>query len=210
MKCVICGRSKAKRYCPAKNSNICPKCCGEKRGIEIDCPLDCEYFVEGQKYHHQRMTKLRVQKEGARSYMKKAELYSKNPEIFALLEMSIANSFRTNTRFNNSDILRGLEQAYKTVETEIKGIYYEYESENSFANEVSQNLLGIIREGLNRYSPRHFSMDFAKDVLNEFIGEIKFYIENEEDSQSYLKHLARYHPQKEEKVEDKKSSIIIT
>ncbi len=70
MKCVHCRKAKAKRYCPAKDDEICPKCCGEFRGIEINCPLDCEYFIEGQKNHQERIDKLRVQKEGIKTYVK--------------------------------------------------------------------------------------------------------------------------------------------
>jgi len=211
MKCIICGKGKAKRFCPAKNSNICPKCCGEKRGIEINCPLDCQYFVEGQKNHQQKITKQRLQKEGTKSYVKRAELYNKNPEIFALIEIAIANSFRTNKKLNNRDLFRGLEQAQKTVETEIKGIYYEYESENSYSNEISKSILEIIREGLNRYPPKHFSMEFSVDVLGEFLKELNFYIENDPDDKSYLKHITRYHPEKEEKIDKTSpSGLIIT
>lgn len=211
MKCIICGKGKAKRFCPAKNSNICPKCCGEKRGIEINCPLDCEYFVEGQRNHQQKITKLRLQKEGTKSYVKRAELYSKNPEIFALIEIAIAGNFRTNKKLNNRDLLRGVEQALKTVETEVKGIYYEYESENVYANKISNDILGIIKEGLTRYPPKHFSLEFSVEVLNEFLKELNFYIENDPDNQSYLKHITRYHPEKEEKVEETtQSGLIIT
>ena len=96
-------------------------------------------------------------------------------------------------------------------ETETKGIYYEYESENSYANEISKNILGIIRDALNRYPPKHFSLEFSVEVLNEFLKELNFYIENDPDNQSYLKHITRYHPEKEEKVEKTtQSGLIIT
>ena len=49
MKCELCDKRKPKRYCPAKRTSICPVCCGEKRGVEINCPLDCQYYVEGTK-----------------------------------------------------------------------------------------------------------------------------------------------------------------
>ena len=211
MKCVICGKGKAKRFCPAKSSNICPKCCGEKRGIEINCPLDCEYFIEGQKNHQQKITKQRLTEEGSKSYVKRAELYSKNPEIFALIEIAITKSFRGNKKLNNRDLQRGLEQAQKTVETELKGIYYEYESENIYANEISNNILGIIKEGLNRYPQKHFSLEFSVEVLSEFLNELNFYMKNDTDKQSYLKHITRYHPEKEEKAEKTtQSGLIIT
>lgn len=211
MKCVICGKGKAKRFCPAKNSNICPKCCGEKRGIEINCPLDCEYFIEGQKHHQQKITKQRLQKEGTQSYIKRAELYHKNSEIFALIEIAIANIYRSNKKLNNRDLLRGLEQVQKAVETEIKGIYYEYESENSYANEISKNILNVIRDALNRYPAKYFSLEFSVDVVGEFLKELNFYIENDADDQSYLKHIARYHPEKGRDIEKTtQSGLIIT
>ena len=211
MKCIICGKEKAKRFCPAKNSHICPKCCGEKRGIEINCPSDCEYFIEGQKHHQQKITRQRLRKEGAKSYIRREELYNKNPEFFALIEIAIANSFRANKKLNNRDLIRGLEQVRKTVETEIKGIYYEYESENSYANTISRNIFGIIREASNRYTPKHFSLEFSLDVVGEYVKELNFYIENDPDEQSYLKHIMRYHPEKEERIEKPaQDGLIIT
>jgi len=41
--CEFCGK-RAKRYCPAVEANICPLCCGMKRGTEIECTADCRFF----------------------------------------------------------------------------------------------------------------------------------------------------------------------
>lgn len=43
MVCEFCGK-RAKRYCPAVKANICPLCCGMKRGTEIECTADCRFF----------------------------------------------------------------------------------------------------------------------------------------------------------------------
>lgn len=212
MKCVHCNRSRGKRFCPAKNGDICPRCCGEYRGIEINCPPDCEYFIEGQKNHQQRIAKLRVQKEGPRTYIKRAELYTANPEMFALIEKCIASMYRSNRRIDDKDLETGLEQVCSSIETEIKGIYYEYESENSYANEISHNVMTIVREGLQRYSPKSFNLEISLDIAKEFLNELRFYIEYEPDKQSYIRHITRYHPEEigNKEIQDKGSSLIIT
>jgi len=201
MKCFKCGKAKAKRFCPAKDSQICPKCCGEYRGIEINCPPDCEYYIEGQKNHQQRIDKLRIQKEGVKTYIKRAELFNNHTEIFALVERYIATSFRSNRRIDNRDLLKGLEQVCKSIDIEIKGVYYEYESENSYANEISYSIMSIIKESLNRYESMGFNLETALEIMNEYLSELLFFIENEPGSQSYLRHITRNYPEDAENPE---------
>ena len=213
MKCVHCRKAKAKRYCPAKRDEICPRCCGEFRGIEINCPLDCEYYIDGQKNHQERIDKLRVQKEGIKTYVKRAELFNKNTEVFALVERYIASSFRSNRRIDNRDLERGLEQVCKSIDTEIKGVFYEFESENSYSNEISSNLMAIIKECLKRYESNGFTMETALEIINEYLSELKFYIEYEPGKQSYLIQIARSYPEDAEKPDtdkDGESGLIIT
>lgn len=48
-KCGICGR-KARSLCPALEKMICSFCCGSKRGTEITCSGECQYYpfsIEG-------------------------------------------------------------------------------------------------------------------------------------------------------------------
>jgi len=213
MKCVHCRKAKAKRYCPAKQDEICPKCCGEYRGIEINCPLDCEYYIEGQKNHQERIDKLRVQKEGIKTYVKRAELFNKNTEIFAYVERCIATSFRANRRIDNRDLQRGLEQVCNSIDTEIKGVFYEYESENSYANEISYNIMAIIKESIKKYESKGFTMEIAHEIMNEYLSELLFYIENEPGSQSYLIQIARSYPEDVENSissQEGESGLIIT
>ncbi len=213
MKCVHCRKAKAKRYCPAKKDEICPKCCGEYRGIDINCPLDCVYYIEGQKNHQERIDKLRVQKEGIKTFVKRAELFNNNTEIFAYVERCIAKSFRENRRIDNRDLRRGLEQVCKSIDTEIKGVFYEYESENSYANEISYSIMAIIKESLKMYESKGFTMETALEIMNEYLSELLFYIENEPGSQSYLIQIARSYPEDAEdtnNAQDGESGLIIT
>ncbi len=44
-KCSYCHQRKGKRSCPALGAAICAQCCGEHRGVALDCPDDCSYRV---------------------------------------------------------------------------------------------------------------------------------------------------------------------
>lgn len=211
MKCILCRERKAKRYCPAKRGSICAVCCGEKRGVEIDCPLDCPFYIEGLKYQQEKVSRQRLRKEGVGSYVKRAELYKKNPQVFAKIEIAIANMFRANKKLTNQDLAEALGLLLKTLETEKKGVIYDYRSDNSFANEISDQVIKIIRgnEDSVEFSRYSISIDFAKEIVQEFLKEVNFYIENESNPTSYLIHILRYHPQQSGSQRDS-GRIIIT
>ncbi|MBI4819195.1 MAG: hypothetical protein HY791_23185 [Deltaproteobacteria bacterium] len=42
-KCSYCGQRKGKRPCPALG-RVCSACCGEHRGVAIDCPSECAFL----------------------------------------------------------------------------------------------------------------------------------------------------------------------
>lgn len=48
--CPLCSTRHGKRYCPAKDTQICAVCCGTKREIEIDCPSSCTYLKASRSY----------------------------------------------------------------------------------------------------------------------------------------------------------------
>ncbi len=211
MKCLLCDKRKPKRYCPAKRTSICTVCCGEKRGVEINCPLDCQYYVEGLKQHQQKMMQQRIKKEGAGSYVRKAELYKHNPELFAHLEKGFVAIFRADKHLTNKDLVTGLDLAMKTIETEKKGLLYQHQSGNTYADEISNHTLSIISEykdnsemGANR-----ISLDCGIKVVKEFLDEATFYMENDINPKSYLIHLMRYHPE-EEAPAQAETKLIIT
>lgn len=208
MKCILCRKRKAKRYCPAKKSEICPVCCGEKRGVEIDCPLDCEYFVEGQKHRQQKVTMKRIRREGAETYVKKAGLYRKDPGLFAVIEKEISAVFRQKKSLRDSDLVTALEQVQKTMETEINGIYYEHTGENLFANEISSSVLRSVKNYLRNGS--NIDLEFCIEVVTEYLNEAKFYIENESKPREYLVHISRYHGDTGQKSDGGDKGIIIT
>lgn len=211
MRCSLCEKRKPKRYCPAKRASICPVCCGEKRGVEINCPPDCRYFVEGQKQHHKKIMQQRLRKEGAGSYVRRAELYRRNPQIFAGLEMVFAAAFRSDRSIKNEDLVSALELVNKTLDTEKKGLLYRHQSDNSNANAISNNILSVISECKDKadIGENRVTLDFASAVIEEFLNEAKFYMENDPNPRSYLIHILRYYPEEAPERSDE-SSLIIT
>ncbi len=212
MKCILCEKRKPKRYCPAKKASICPVCCGEKRGVTINCPLDCQYYVEGQKHHQQKIMHQRIKKEGTRSYARKAELFKHNPELFAHLEKGFVTIFRSDKSLTNKDLVSGLDLAYKTLETEKKGVIYQHQSGNKYADEISDHVLGIVSQFKDspELGPNRITLDFGVMVIKEFLDEARFYMENDENPKSYLIHLMRYHPEEEAPSAQSESKLIIT
>ncbi len=198
MKCLICEKRKGKRHCPAKNGYICPVCCGEKRGIEIDCPLDCTYYVEGQKYQQEKVSRQRLRKEGVSSFIRRADLYNRNPEVFRDIEIAFVNVFHTDNRIKNVDLAEGLELVLKTLDTEKRGLLYNHKSENSFANEISNRVIKVIRQYKDNVEvgKSRISVDYAREIVQEFLNEVEFFIENEVNPRSYIIHILRYHPQR--------------
>ncbi len=55
--CVYGQTRKGTRRCPALGGFICARCCGRHRGVDIDCPSDCVYFVEHSTYQQQKQRK---------------------------------------------------------------------------------------------------------------------------------------------------------
>jgi len=194
MKCFLCGERKAKRHCPAKNRQICSVCCGEKRGIEIDCPDDCQYFVKGQNYQQKKLTTQRVKKDGAVTYRKRAELYRKNPMLFAKIEYAIVDAYFLNDKLLNKDVVGALDLVHKTLNSESRGLIYKHRSEDSVVNDVAD----IIERGVNEIKDntdlrQSVSTNFAKDVVEDFLNEARFYEQENVSVNSYLTHLAKFH-----------------
>lgn len=212
MKCVGCGKRKAKRHCPALRGSICPVCCGEKRGVEIICPTDCVYFVEGQKHQQLKVMHQRLRKEGAVSYVRRAELYNRNPGVFARLEKIFADAFRANRKLRNEDVVSALTLVKNTLDTEKKGLIYQHQSENSYANDLSSRILIALTDFKDTPEIREdrITIDFAGSVVEDFLKEAKFYMENDSNPQSYLVHILRYHPEDEAPSGRQSGQLIIT
>jgi hypothetical protein len=80
--CAYCHARSGKRACPALTGVICGPCCGQHRGVRIDCPSDCPYFVEGSSYQRDRRQERGVAK-GRDFLAERLGAIGKDDEAFA-------------------------------------------------------------------------------------------------------------------------------
>src|SRR5439155_18318040 len=52
--CPLCSERAGKRYCPAKDVQICATCCGTYREVEIECPSSCVHLIASRSYEAEK------------------------------------------------------------------------------------------------------------------------------------------------------------
>jgi hypothetical protein len=129
--CKICGKRRAKRFCPAVHGEICPLCCGTEREVTLSCPLECEYLQEA----HKREKPIPVaERELSNPDIKVSEQFLRDHEelllfsIYALLQGALNTAGAVDT-----DVMQALESLIQTRRTMASGLIYETRSPNLIA-----------------------------------------------------------------------------
>lgn len=147
MKCVICNQRKGKRHCPAKDGSICPRCCGEKRVVEIRCPEDCPYLSDGVNY--QWVKTYTAILDWIEVPARKRQFYETTlqyHEILGVLELAIIDYSQGLRSLTDDIILEAVETLLGTYQTEEKGIIYEHVSPNPLAQSLVRDLHEALEE----------------------------------------------------------------
>lgn len=107
--CSYCGKAKGSRKCPALRGPICSRCCGEHRGIELDCPASCPYYWKSERYQRERLGP-QFRKEW---FTANAKLYRDGRErllnYIMFLELLLYRYYRERTKGTDREVLEGLE-----------------------------------------------------------------------------------------------------
>jgi hypothetical protein len=122
--CPICQKRKAKRFCPAKATNICSVCCGTEREVTIDCPSDCPYLVASRQHDSARRETDWSNVPFSETRIESAFVVD-HQNLLAALSYAICRYARDNRRLVDTDVvaaLQALAEAYRTLSS---GIYYE-------------------------------------------------------------------------------------
>jgi hypothetical protein len=143
MKCVLCEQKKAKRFCPAKNAQICPLCCGTKRVLEISCPESCEYLQAGRKREIEDYRE-RLQKMNSSNQEKHRRVISQYQDAIAHLEYAISRERLLSRDLKDKDVAQAVNVLLDTYRTEDKGILYEKTLDDIRIEPLRQELRKII------------------------------------------------------------------
>lgn len=93
---------------------------------------------------------------------------------------------------------------------EKRGILFDYRSDNPIANDLADRIIKVVREEKDsvQITYTRISLDYARDVLQEFLNEVEFFMKNDINPQGYLIHILRYHPEVTEARKDRGRLII--
>ena len=122
-RCPLCTERPAKRFCPAKQTDICAVCCGTKREVEIDCPSSCVHLKAGRSYESDRKPLDPQLVARARSF--RGDFLEEYGPILNALGAAVAQERISSPWLVDRDV----EDVYKTLSATMKtlssGIYYE-------------------------------------------------------------------------------------
>jgi len=198
MKCILCGKRKGKRFCPAKNTSICAQCCGEKRVVEIHCPSDCVFLSTGQSY--QSIKKYTSQLRQEEDPVLRRKLYETGRQFGALfgeIERRIIDYAADLRTLTDQHILEAVSLLKKTYRTEQKGVIFEHGSTNPLVQALIRDLrtsLEKIRAGQDMHLPSVKTTDLL-DCLEVVEHDIGYHFERESERGSYLEFIKRNHPE---------------
>ena len=126
MSCAICEIRKEKRFCPAVHGRICPQCCGEKREVTLDCPLDCPYLQQAREHEKPRAADqidpaaLFLQIELPDQFMYEKE------HLLMGLTYALAKAARADRSVHDQDLISALTMLATTYERRVNsGLHYE-------------------------------------------------------------------------------------
>jgi hypothetical protein len=178
-KCVYGGKRKGKRECPALGGLICSRCCGEHRGVEINCPPECRYFKKHEEFQQSKHAEPYRETWAEKNRDILEEEDRQLIEAIGVLETLIYYRYRDDTRLTDDKVidgLKGLENKYKTIE--LPGTPSDF---TDFAHEELKPLLekgrfsrDLLREAATRLSEiaEEFS-DGSRQLVQGVVGRIK-------------------------------------
>lgn len=195
MKCVVCGKVKGKRFCPAKKGQICPTCCGEKRVLEIPCPEDCQYLSSGLSYQLLKKRVGALQHEDDPLLRRKYyDVHSNYPDILTGLEEAIIRFAQGLRSLRDRQVQDSVTLLLKTYKTEQSGLIYEHTGSDPIVNSLARDLKTFLEEHRKLDQGQRFlKTGEVVNCLEVLLADIEYHIV-EADQESYLRFVARSRP----------------
>ncbi len=143
--CKICGKRRARRFCPAVQGDICTICCGTEREISLSCPLECEYLREAHK-HEKPLPVTEAQLAANSDIAVSEELLSKHEEFLLFCIYSLVQAAVRTPGAVDTDVLAVLEAEIQTHRTMSSGLFYETKPENMVALAVQRSFAASLAD----------------------------------------------------------------
>lgn len=134
--CKICGKRRARRYCPAVQGDICPICCGTEREVSLSCPIECEYLREA--HRHEKAVPVSEKELSNRDVVVSEEFIRSHEELLLFCVYSLVQAALRTPGAIDADVMAALEALIQTRRTLDSGLVYETRPENSVAAAVQR------------------------------------------------------------------------
>lgn len=124
IKCSRCKKRKAKRYCLALGSSLCPLCCGLLRDKEIHCPPNCSFLARHKPYEEKKIVEKKT--DSSSRHISAEEDILKDERIAWLafhIEMPLKQYGEKHESFSDRQAILALEYAKEKIEKE-RGIIF--------------------------------------------------------------------------------------
>lgn len=146
MTCPLCRKRPAKRFCPARNEEICAVCCATKRLVEIACPEDCRYLESAQR-HPAAAVKRQIDLDIAVLMSSIGRLSEPQLQLFFVMQ-SMVLSYQPEgfARLTDSDVATASGALATSLEAAGKGLIFEEATSSVPAEGLRRMLMPIIEE----------------------------------------------------------------
>jgi hypothetical protein len=159
--CIYCQKQKGKRSCPALNGLICPSCCGQHRGVRINCPISCKYFKAHESYQKDRQSdEFHANWIAATQPLYHQKKY-KAIDLIAQLEIAIFQHFRDKAAGNDREVFEALE----FLKRRLSPVLIVETTATTLGNTLSQTLEEFLKK--ESFSPEHAHETL--DILLQFV-----------------------------------------
>ncbi len=134
--CKICGKRRARRFCPAVEGDICTICCGTEREVSLSCPLECEYLREA--HRHEKPVPVPEDEIANADIPVSEEFVRSHEELLLFCVYSLLQAALRTPGAADLDVMAALEALIQTHRTLESGLVYETRAENSIAASVQR------------------------------------------------------------------------
>jgi hypothetical protein len=213
MKCLLCDKRKAKRFCPAKNSLICTQCCGEKRVLEIDCPETCDYLKSGREREAADYGK-RLRGMDGSTRERSLRVLTDYANVVSHLEYTLSRERLQSRDLVDAEVAAALDILLDNYRTEDRGVLYDKTSEDLRVDYLRRELKKVIElhrnpegdgnNGIIDPKAARLPLSAAIECLEFIRSVIATYLEERHSVTGYVDFLARATPR-----DDNSSSIIM-
>jgi hypothetical protein len=208
--CKICGKRRAKRFCPAVNGDICPICCGTEREVSLSCPLECEYLQEG--HRHEKPVAVSEKDLAYPEIQVTEEFIREHEELLLFCIYSMVQAAMRTTGAIDADVMAALEALIQTHRTLESGLVYQTRPENTIAAAVQH----AFTASLSNYQKMREEREALSPVRNaDVLATLVFLYRVGQQNQNgrprgrMFLDLLRHMTPEQERVDERAPSIIL-